>query len=248
MEDKERNLFNLDDLDESSSELKSKDESSSQNLTLDEFETNELDKEELLTQKIKEAAAKRKLTAQNGENEKRKWTKIFERKNVDDENEPILTMDEVDASSRSNNAIRYNPDLNEGLNDTQVNERILSDLVNNTTKTYSKTYKQIFFSNIFTFFNILCVIIAVALILVGSWGDLFFALILVLNTAIGIYQEIKAKHTIDKLTIVTAPTSTVIRNGVNKEIAVKDLVLDDIIILKNGKQISVDCIIKEGIG
>lgn len=246
MEDKERNLFNLDDLDESSSELKSKDESSSQNLTLDEFETNELDKEELLTQKIKEAAAKRKLTAQNGENEKRKWTKIFERKNVDDENEPILTMDEVDASSRSNNAIRYNPDLNEGLNDTQVNERILSDLVNNTTKTYSKTYKQIFFSNIFTFFNILCVIIAVALILVGSWGDLFFALILVLNTAIGIYQEIKAKHTIDKLTIVTAPTSTVIRNGVNKEIAVKDLVLDDIIILKNGKQISVDCIIKEG--
>ena len=112
MEDKERNLFNLDDLDESSSELKSKDESSSQNLTLDEFETNELDKEELLTQKIKEAAAKRKLTAQNGENEKRKWTKIFERKNVDDENEPILTMDEVDASSRSNNAIRYNPDLN----------------------------------------------------------------------------------------------------------------------------------------
>ena len=82
MEDKERNLFNLDDLDESSSELKSKDESSSQNLTLDEFETNELDKEELLTQKIKEAAAKRKLTAQNGENEKRKWTKIFERKNA----------------------------------------------------------------------------------------------------------------------------------------------------------------------
>lgn len=85
----------------------------------------ELDKEELLTQKTKKLLAKRKLTAQNGENEKRKWTKIFERKNVDDENEPILTMDEVDASSRSNNAIRYNPDLNEGLNDTQVNERIL---------------------------------------------------------------------------------------------------------------------------
>ena len=74
MEDKDRNLFNLDDLEDNSNELKSKDESASQNLTLDEFETNELDKEELLTQRIKEAAAKRKLTAQPNETEKRKWT------------------------------------------------------------------------------------------------------------------------------------------------------------------------------
>ena len=69
MEDKDRNLFNLDDLEDNSNELKSKDESASQNLTLDEFETNELDKEELLTQRIKEAAAKRKLTAQPNETE-----------------------------------------------------------------------------------------------------------------------------------------------------------------------------------
>ncbi len=249
MEEKDRNLFNLEDIDDDSTELKSKNTQASTNITLDEFETDELNKEELLAQKIKEAAAKKKLTHANNEVEKdkKKWTKIFERKDANEsEDEPILTMEEVDATSRSNTATRYYPDLNQGLNETQVNERILSELVNNTTKTYSKTYKQIFFSNIFTFFNVLCVIIAIALILVGSWGDLFFALILVLNTSIGIYQEIKAKHTIDKLTIVTAPTSTVIRDGVNKEIPVKDLVLDDIIVLKNGKQISVDCIVKDG--
>jgi len=225
MEEKDRNLFNLEDIDDDSTELKSKNTQASTNITLDEFETDELNKEELLAQKIKEAAAKKKLTHANNEVEKdkKKWTKIFERKDANEsEDEPILTMEEVDATSRSNTATRYYPDLNQGLNETQVNERILSELVNNTTKTYSKTYKQIFFSNIFTFFNVLCVIIAIALILVGSWGDLFFALILVLNTSIGIYQEIKAKHTIDKLTIVTAPTSTVIRDGVNKEIPVKD--------------------------
>ena len=71
-------------------------------------------------------------------------------------------------------------------------------------------------------------------------------IILCCNTVIGIVQEIKAKKTIDKLSIVTAPTATVIREAVTKEIQVKDLVLDDLVKFKNGKQISADCKILEG--
>ena len=247
MKNKDRNLFNLDDFDNSeSNELKSKHDASSMDTTLDTFETDEIDKEEMLALKIKEAAEKRKLQNQNSEKEKSKWTRLFDRDHDDDDSDIVVSLDEVDTNSKSSTAIRYNPDINVGLNEKQVNERILSDLVNNTTKTYSKTYKQIFIGNIFTFFNILCIIIAIALMLVGSFGDLFFLVILIVNTTIGIYQEIKAKHTIDRLTIVTAPTATVIRDGVSKEIVVKELVLDDIVVLKNGKQISADCIVKEG--
>ncbi len=242
----------LDEI-ETSSTLKTHDDSTSSNISIDDCKTVDIivddageEAEKAYKQKMLDAAnKKRKLTAPTGESDKKKWPKLFKKKNEPEE-EQILTMAEVEATSRSNTVKRFNPQLDQGLTEAQVQERVAAELINNTTKTYSKTYRQIFVSNIFTFFNILCILIAIALILVGSWGDLFFVLILVLNTTIGIYQEIRAKRTIDKMTIVTAPTATVIREGVTKEISVKDLVLDDITILKNGKQISVDCIIKEG--
>ena len=80
-----------------------------------------------------------------------------------------------------------------------------------------------------TFFNILCFIVAAALIYVGEFKNLSFLIILCCNTVIGIVQEIKSKKTIDKLSIVTAPTATVIREAITKEIQVKDLVLDDLV-------------------
>ncbi len=240
----------LDDI-ESTSTLKQHNDNASSNFSIDECNTVDIimdedgdEAEAAYKQKMLEAANKKRKLTTPPEEEKKKRKSFFNKNN--DEDEQILTMAEVEATSRSNTVSRFNPNLDEGLSEAQVQERVAAELVNNTTKTYSKTYRQIFISNIFTFFNILCILIAVALILVGSWGDLFFVLILVLNTTIGIYQEIRAKRTIDKMTIVTAPTATVIRDGQTKEISVKDLVLDDITILKNGKQISVDCIIKDG--
>lgn len=158
----------------------------------------------------------------------------------------ILSKDAAEAMCRSNTAIRFEPNLDYGLNDEQIDQRIKEGLTNDNQKQYSKTYRQIFLNNIFTFFNVLCVIVAVALILVESYGDLSFLLIITLNTIIGIIQELKAKKTIDKLTIVTAPTATVIRQALIREIPVNELVLDDLIRFKNGKQISADCIIMDG--
>lgn len=158
----------------------------------------------------------------------------------------IISKELIEQASRSNRVARFEPTIHYGLTQQQVEQRIKEGLVNDNQKQYSKTYKQIFVNNIFTFFNILCLFVACALIFVKEYKNLMFMVILICNTIIGIAQEIKAKKTIDKLSIVTAPTTTVIRESLTREIAVKELVLDDIVRLKNGKQISADCIILDG--
>ncbi len=142
--------------------------------------------------------------------------------------------------------LRYNPEIERGLNIEQVESRHKVGLTNQVKKKYSKTYLEIFISNIFTFFNILLIIIGVALAIVGQWTNLFFLVILFANTAIGIGQEIRAKHIIDRLRLVTSPTAILVRNGQEIEVSTDEVVLDDIIVLKSGKQICTDAIVKEG--
>ena len=172
------------------------------------------------------------------------------RKKDDDEltllDTQIISKELIEQNARSNNVTRFEPSIEHGLNEDQVNQRIKEGFVNDNQKQYSKTYRQIFINNIFTFFNILCLVVAVALIIVKEYKNLAFMAILLCNTVIGIVQEIKAKKTIDKLSIVTAPTTTVIRDSLTRELPVKELVLDDIVKFKNGKQISADCIVIEG--
>lgn len=192
------------------------------------------------------------LKSQYEKQEKKKKLGISDRNKTDDMDElelldtQIISQDLIEQTSRSNKVARFNPTIDTGLSQQQVEQRIREGLINDNQKQYSKTYKQIFFNNIFTFFNVLCLIVAGFLIAVKEYKNLTFLFILVCNTVIGIVQEIKAKKTIDKLSIVTAPTATVIRNSLTKEIATKELVLDDIIKFKNGKQIAADCIIIDG--
>lgn len=183
--------------------------------------------------------------------EKRKRLGLYERKRQEHEelellDTQIISKELIEQSSRSNDAVRFTPSVDQGLTQQQIDQRKNEGLINDNQKQYSKTYRQIFLNNIFTFFNILCIIVAIALIYVKEYKNLTFLFILLCNTVIGIFQEIKAKKTIDKLSIVTAPTATVIREGVTKELPVKELVLDDIIKFKNGKQIAADCIVVEG--
>lgn len=133
-----------------------------------------------------------------------------------------------------------------GLTADQVNERINKNQTNKTPNANVKTYRAIFFENIFTFFNILCILISISLMVVGSFSNLLFMAIIVVNIAIGIIQEIKAKKTIEKLSLLTAPAVKVIRDGTAQTISVDEVVLDDIIVLTNGKQIVADSIIVEG--
>lgn len=142
--------------------------------------------------------------------------------------------------------VRYNPALDKGLSDEQIAERTSSMLLNTSKIKPSKTYWSIFAKNLFTFFNLIWFIIAVALLVVGSYNNLTFIFVVVANTAIAIIQEIRAKVTVEKLSIVTAPHVKTLRNGQIVEIASDKLALDDIIILTNGNQVPADCVIVEG--
>ncbi len=141
---------------------------------------------------------------------------------------------------------RINPEIVSGLTYQQVETRILAGLSNKVSSGSTKTISSIFISNIMTFFNLLNVGIASWLITVGAYKDLFFIVIVSLNVGIGIFQEIKAKKTIDKLSLLSAPTGLVLRDGEEQEIMIADLVIDDLMKLTTGKQISADSVVREG--
>lgn len=141
---------------------------------------------------------------------------------------------------------RVKADPSVGLSVEQVVERINKNQINKSTTSNNKTYLSIILSNLFTFFNILCIAVAILLVIAGSFKNLFFLVIMLANTTIGIVQEIRAKKTIEKLSLLTAPTSKVIRGGVEYEVSTEEVVLDDIILFSNGKQIVADCVLIDG--
>ena len=144
-----------------------------------------------------------------------------------------------------NDVERFNkPDF--GLTNAQVDQRFSEGLNNINDNKNTKSIPKIFFSNIFTFFNILMFIIAGFLISVQAFTDLVFLLIVSVNIILGIIQEIRAKNMIDNLRLMSAPVANVIREGVKKEIAVDEVVLDDIILFETGNQICADSILIEG--
>lgn len=101
---------------------------------------------------------------------------------------------------------RFTPDIGEGLTSAQVNTRFSQFLFNDTNQKYSKSYASIFVGNLCTFFNLLCVLATIALAYSGAGiSQFFFVIIFSLNIAIGIWQEIKAKRKIDKLSLLSPP-------------------------------------------
>ena len=142
---------------------------------------------------------------------------------------------------------RFNADAEEGLSRSQVEERQEQGLVNRAQKKYSKTYKSIFISNICTFFNLLCLLAALALLSAHAPVTQFtFVLIFLCNICMGIIQEIRAKKKIDRLSILSSPTARVIRDRKKREIPISEIVLDDILLLGAGQQVPADCIMLDG--
>lgn len=153
----------------------------------------------------------------------------------------------------SRNIKRYNPGSKVGLSTEQVEERINQGLTNKTTFKNGKGYLKILFKNIFTFFNIMYILITILLLSAEflkpgtlSISDFTFLILIAGNTLIGIIQEIRAKSTIDKLSLLTQPLVTVIRDGKEQEIKVEEVVIDDIMFLNNGKEIISDSILIDG--
>ena len=137
-------------------------------------------------------------------------------------------------------------DLSAGLSEKEVEDRVRRGLSNADEGIRTKSEKQIILENTFTFFNILNFILAALVLLVGSFKNLLFMGVILSNTVIGSFQGIRAKRTIDKLSLITAPKANVLRDGKLRTVDIRDIVLDDITELKNGQQISADAVVREG--
>lgn len=157
--------------------------------------------------------------------------------------------------ARSLHKTRHNIDNAEidyltGLTDSQVSERVSKGWVNEVKIGTSKSYLSIFAGNIFTFFNLLCFLVFIWLITiiedVNDVKNLTFMVIIIANTLIGIVQEIRAKLTMDKLSLLSSPNVKALRNGIEQEIKLNSIVIDEIVLLESGCQVCSDSEIIEG--
>ena len=133
-----------------------------------------------------------------------------------------------------------------GLTLKQVEERKAAGQVNIPSKSGAKTYGAILRDNILTFFNLLNLGLAAAIIAVGAYKNCTFILIILLNTIIGTVQEIRAKKAVEKLTLLNCPHTLALREGKKFKISIREIVKDDVLILCGGDQIAADCEIIDG--
>ncbi len=141
---------------------------------------------------------------------------------------------------------RLHPDPAVGLTSQQVAQQVERGLHNGGSGVKTKTEGQIIRENVFTFFNLLNFALAAAVILVGSPRSALFMGVITSNIVIGSFQGIRAKHTIDKLSLISSPKATVLRDGKKATIQVEEVVLDDILLLSAGNQICADAVVAAG--
>ncbi|MGN1456805.1 MAG: HAD-IC family P-type ATPase [Acutalibacteraceae bacterium] len=149
-------------------------------------------------------------------------------------------------SESKKNIMRYSAETDKGLTSEQVAERINDGLNNQTQELPTKSVKRILYDNIFTLFNVLNLVLGLLVFYVGSYKNMLFLGVMLCNTAIGIFQEIRAKKTIDRLSIVSATKVNVVRDGKIVQVHTDEIVLDDIIEFSQGNQIPVDCKVISG--
>ncbi len=183
---------------------------------------------------------------------KRKETKLEKLQRQAEINSKVLEnsdssyIEVIKENRKAKQIIRYRTDLEEGLSSEIAEYRTKQGLSNKIDKKSVKSTPHIILSNIFTFFNMLTLAIFIWLLSVGSIKDCVFMLVVIINVCIGIFQEIKSKKVIDKLSVLSAPVATVLRDSKEIEIPVDEVVLDDLLLLESGKQICSDSIVANG--
>ena len=130
--------------------------------------------------------------------------------------------------------------LETGLTSSQVEQRIQAGEVNKAVDDQFKTNKQIIRENLFTYFNLIFLVLSILLVLVGAYKDLTFLPVIVLNTVIGIVQEIRAKKILSKLNVMNATEIVALRDGKEEKVPIEKLVKGDLVLLKTGDQIPAD--------
>ena len=137
-------------------------------------------------------------------------------------------------------------DINTGLTSAVAEERARNGKSNGSFDVKTKSVGQIFRENIFTLFNLINIILAALIVMVGSYRNMLFMGVVIANTAIGIIQEIRSKRVIDRLSLISAPKAHLLRNGQETELPVSGIVLDDIMLLSTGRQVCADGLILDG--
>lgn len=133
-----------------------------------------------------------------------------------------------------------------GLTSAEVAERVAQGLTNANTDVKTKTIGQIFREHAFTLFNFVNIALAVLVAVTGQYRNMTFMLVVLINLVVGVVQEVRAKQMVDQLSIITANKVQVIRDGVEQEVSVDDVVLDDLFVLKHGDQVPADAIVEQG--
>ena len=141
---------------------------------------------------------------------------------------------------------RYQPVYTEGLTNRQVQEHRDGGWSNLSVDPPAQTTKEIIHENVFTYFNLIFLVLAILLCLVGSFRNLTFLPVIIINTLIGIIQEIRSKNVLAKLNMLNAPHASVVRGGKESVVDSEELVLDDIVLFKSGNQICADAVVVEG--
>ena len=165
------------------------------------------------------------------------------RDDYDIEQEEVYNYDEEESRGK---ITRYEPDYRDGLTSRQVREHAEAGYSNISVEPPAQTTKEIIHENVFTYFNLIFAVLAVLLCLVGSFRNLTFLPVIIANTLIGIVQEIRAKKTLEKLTMLNAPQAVAVRDKKTMTVDSEELVLDDIVIFKAGNQICADAVVVGG--
>ena len=124
-----------------------------------------------------------------------------------------------------------NKNIIHGLSDSEVKDRILKGEVNKLPKAPSRTLWQMIRANFFNVFTIINVVLAAVVILAGSPKNAIFAFVIIINSFVGISQEMKSKKTLEKLSVLNMAHAIVVRNGKKQKISIEELVKDDIVYL-----------------
>ena len=133
-----------------------------------------------------------------------------------------------------------------GLTDKEVRERVIRGDVNKIPKAPSRTIGQMIRANFFNIFNAINIVLAIIVLIAGSPKNTIFAIVIIVNSVIGVLQELNARKTLEKLSVLSMAHATVIRNGKKKNISVEELVIDDVVYLNSGQQILADCGLVKG--
>ena len=149
-------------------------------------------------------------------------------------------------AKRAEAAERYEPAPDRGLTDAQAAKRRDERLSNENASVQSKSYARIFSDNLLTLFNFINLLLAVAVLAVGAYKNALFIGVVLCNAAIGIFQEIRAKRVVDKLSFLSQSQVTVIRDGEELSLPIDEVVLDDVLAFSNGSQVCADSIVLTG--